>query len=107
MRVCSWGVGPASRDNFPVLPITSPRPIFSKVTAMPVRDIEIEIYRQRRAGLTKSLRRHYKQMAWLREKIADLEKAQRALDLCEVELFERYNATPRSLATRATTAIAK
>jgi hypothetical protein len=74
---------------------------------MPVTDVEIEIYRQRRASITQSLRGHYQRMAKLREKIEDLENAQRRLDRCEVELFERYNATRRSCATGATRAIAE
>jgi hypothetical protein len=74
---------------------------------MPVTDVEIEVFRQRRATITQSLRRHYQQMARLRAKIAELENAQRRLDRCEVELFERYNATRRSRAAGATRAIAK
>jgi hypothetical protein len=74
---------------------------------MPVTDVEIEVFRQRRASITQSLRRHYQQMARLREKIAELENAQRRLDRCEVELFKRYNATRRSRAAGATRAIAE
>jgi len=46
-------------------------------------------------------------MTRLRAKIEELENAQRGLDRCEVELFERYNATPRSRATGAIRAIAE
>jgi hypothetical protein len=74
---------------------------------MPVTDVEIEVFRQRRATITQSLRRHYQQMARLRAKIEELENAQRRLDRCEVELFERYNATRRSRATGTTRAIAE
>jgi hypothetical protein len=80
--------------------------ILSKVAAMPVTDIEIEIYRQRRSTITQSLRGHYQRMARLRAKIEELENAQRTLDRCEVELFARYNATRQSRATGATRAIA-
>jgi hypothetical protein len=74
---------------------------------MPVTDVEIEVYRQRRASITQALRGHYQRMARLRAKIEELENAQRRLDRCEVELFERYNATRRSRATGATGAIAE
>ena len=66
---------------------------------MPVTDVEIEVYRQRRTTIVQSLNRHYRQMANLRAKIEELENAQRRLDRCEVELFKRYNANRRSYAT--------
>jgi uncharacterized membrane-anchored protein YhcB (DUF1043 family) len=62
---------------------------------MPVTDVEIEVHRQRRATIVKSLNRHYQQMVKLRAKIDELENAQRRLDRCEVELFKRFNATRR------------
>ena len=68
---------------------------------MPITDVEIEVHRQRRATIVQSLKRHNKQMVKLRAKIEELENAQRRLDRCEVELFKRYNATPRRFATRA------
>jgi len=63
---------------------------------MPVTDVEIEVYRQRRATIVRSLKRHYQQMTRLREKIDELENAQRRLDRCEVDLFKRYNTARRN-----------
>lgn len=74
---------------------------------MPVTDVEIEIYRQRRATITQSLRGNYQRMARLRAKIEELENAQRTLDRCEVELFERYNATRLSRGSGAPSAFAE
>jgi hypothetical protein len=68
---------------------------------MPVTDVEIEVHRQRRATVVQSLARHYQQMGKLRAKIEELENAQRRLDRCEVELFQKYNATRRNCPTVA------
>jgi len=71
---------------------------------MPVTEVEIEVYRQRRSTITQSLKRHYAQIARLREKIEDLESAQRRLDRTEVELFERYQRNRVSRPSPAATA---
>ena len=105
VRVYSWGVVSASRDSSYCYRLA--HRVLSEVAAMPVTDVEIEVYRQRRASITQSLRGLYQRMARLRAKIEELETAQRRLDRCEVELFERYNATRQSRATGATRAIAE